>query len=58
MGAYDIELVPEATPYHAKAFPIPHVHTATLKLEVERLTQAGTKEGESVRMGSTYIYHP
>ena len=41
MGAYDIELIPEATPYHAKAFPIPDVHTATLKLEVEHLVQAG-----------------
>ena len=35
MGAYDIELLSEATLYHAKAFPIPHVQMATLKLEVE-----------------------
>ena len=41
MGAYEIELKPDATPYHAKAFPIPHIHTATLKLEVERLVEAG-----------------
>ena len=41
MGAYEIELRPEATPYHAKAYPIPHIHTATLKMEVERLCQAG-----------------
>ena len=31
----DIELVPEAKPYHARAFPIPKVHTETLKQEVE-----------------------
>jgi hypothetical protein len=41
MGAYDIELRPDATPYHARAFPIPHVHTATLKMEVDRLCQVG-----------------
>ena len=41
MGAYEIELQPDATPYHARAFPIPHIHTATLKLEVERLVKAG-----------------
>jgi predicted aspartyl protease len=41
MGAYDIELRPDATPYHARAFPIPQVHTATLRMEVERLCQVG-----------------
>ena len=41
MGAYEIELQPEATPYHAKAYPIPHIHTATLKMEVEQLCEAG-----------------
>jgi RNase H-like domain found in reverse transcriptase/Reverse transcriptase (RNA-dependent DNA polymerase)/Integrase zinc binding domain len=41
MGAYDVELQPDAKPYHAKAYPIPHIHTATLKMEVERLCKAG-----------------
>ena len=41
MGAYEIELQPKATPYHAKVYPIPHIHTATLKMEVERLCEAG-----------------
>jgi hypothetical protein len=41
MGAYDIELRPEATPYHAQAFPIPKAYTDTLKVEVEWLVEAG-----------------
>ena len=41
MGAYDIELRPEATPYHARAFPIPQAYTDTLKIEVDRLEKAG-----------------
>jgi hypothetical protein len=40
-GVYDIELRPDATPYHARAFPIPHINTATLKMEVDRLCQVG-----------------
>jgi len=38
---YDIELLPDAKPYHAKAFPIPKVHMNTLKLEVDRLCEIG-----------------
>ena len=30
MGTYDIELQPDAKPYHARAYPIPKVHTETL----------------------------
>ena len=41
MGAYDIELRPDATPYHAKPYPIPYSRLATLKIEVERLVEAG-----------------
>jgi hypothetical protein len=41
MGAYDIELRPDVTPYHARAFPIPQVHTGTLKIKVERLCKVG-----------------
>ena len=32
---YEVELREDATPYHAKAYPIPRVHTETLKMEVE-----------------------
>ena len=41
MGAYEIELRPDASPYHARAFPIPKAYTDTLKREVERLEKAG-----------------
>jgi len=41
MGAYEIELQPDASPYHARAYPIPKAYTDTLKLEVERLCDAG-----------------
>ena len=57
MGAYDIELLPNATPYHARAFPIPQIHTATLKLEVERLCKAGVlkKVNQSEWAAPTFI---
>ena len=38
---YDIELRQGAEPYHARAFPIPRIHTQTLKNEVERLCRLG-----------------
>jgi RNase H-like domain found in reverse transcriptase/Reverse transcriptase (RNA-dependent DNA polymerase)/Integrase zinc binding domain len=38
---YNIELKPDAKPYHARAFPIPRIHEATLKLEVRRLCELG-----------------
>ena len=41
MGAYHIELRPDATPYHARAYPIPKAYTETLKVEVNRLVEAG-----------------
>ena len=41
MDDYDIELRPDAKPYHARAYPIPKVHTSTLKMEVERLCKEG-----------------
>lgn len=37
----DIELKPDVKPYHARAFPIPKVHTETLMTEVNRLVQLG-----------------
>lgn len=36
-----IELKPDAKPYHARAFPIPKIHTEVLKTEVERLCGLG-----------------
>ena len=41
MGAYKIKLRPDASPYHARAFPIPKAYTDMLKLEVQRLEKAG-----------------
>ena len=38
---YNIELKPDATPYHARAFPIPKIHEETLKMEVNRLVELG-----------------
>ena len=38
---YKIELQEGATPYHAKAFPIPRIHEETLKKEVNRLVEIG-----------------
>ena len=41
MNDYHIELQPDAKPYHARAYPIPQIHTATLKMEVDRLCETG-----------------
>ena len=38
---YEIELKEGASPYHARPFPIPHVHEQTLRHEVDRLCQIG-----------------
>jgi hypothetical protein len=35
----NIELMEDATPYHAKAYPIPKCHLKTLKMEVQRLVE-------------------
>ena len=34
---YDIELKADATPHHARAYPIPRAYERTLRMEVERL---------------------
>ena len=39
MDAYEIDLHPNAIPGHARAYPIPQVHTATLKMKVDRLVK-------------------
>lgn len=33
----DFELLPDAKPYHGKAFPVPRIHHKTLKKELDRL---------------------
>ena len=38
---YDIELKPDAEPYHARAYPIPKSYEKTLRMEVERLCKIG-----------------
>ena len=38
---YNIELKEGAEPHHARSYPIPHVHTNTLKMEVQRLCDIG-----------------
>ena len=38
---YGIKLKPGSTPYHAKTFPIPHIHEAKLRTEVQRLVDIG-----------------
>ena len=39
-----LELKPGTTPYHGKAYPIPHVYEQCLKKEVERLVSIGVLE--------------
>ena len=38
---YHIELKEGATPYHARAWPIPKIHEQTLRLEIDRLCKLG-----------------
>jgi hypothetical protein len=38
---YNIELRSDATPYHARAFPIPRIHEQTLQHEVDQLCKIG-----------------
>jgi hypothetical protein len=38
---YNIELKPNAKPYHSRPFLVPKIHEATLKIELECLTKAG-----------------
>ena len=39
-----IELQPNAKPYHARAYPVPQIHEAGMKREVERLVSIGVLE--------------
>ena len=38
---YDIELKPDAKPYHSRPFLVPKIYEVTLKIELECLTKAG-----------------
>ena len=37
----ELELKPDAEPFHARPYPVPRCHAQTLKMEVERLCQIG-----------------
>lgn len=54
---YNIELRKDATPYHAKAFPVPRIHQTTMRNEVDRLVKAGVlkKVNRSEWAAPTYI---
>jgi hypothetical protein len=38
---YNIELKPDAKPYHSRLFLVPKIHEVTLKIELECLTKVG-----------------
>jgi hypothetical protein len=40
---YNIELTPDAKPYHSRPFLVPKIHEATLKIELECLTKLSTR---------------
>ena len=42
-----IELQPNAKPFHASPFPVPQVHEATLRKEVDRLVMLGVLERDN-----------
>ena len=50
-------LKPGATPYHGRAFPVPHIHLATLKKEVTRLVKIGVlvRQPDSEWASPTFI---
>ena len=52
-----LQLNEGATPYHARAFPVPRVHLNTLKMEVERLCQLGVlrKVNQSQWAAPTFV---
>ena len=54
---YDIKLKPRAVPYHAKPFPIPHIHEARPKAKVQQLVDIGvlTKVNDSKWQAPTWV---
>ena len=57
MDDYNVELRSDAQPYHARAYPIPRCHQETLKMEVQRLCEAGVlkKVNRSEWVAPTFI---
>ena len=54
---YGIKLKPNTKPYHAKPFPIPHIHKAKLRAEVQQLVEIGvlTKVNDSEWGAPTWV---
>jgi hypothetical protein len=52
-----IKLKPGATPYHGRAYPVPHVHLETLRKEVNRLERIGVliRQPDSEWASPTFI---
>jgi hypothetical protein len=46
-----LELQADATPYHARPFPIPRCHAETLKMEVDRLVEIGVLKKLTAQSG-------
>ena len=54
---FSLELKPDATPFHAKPYAVPHVHLATFKKELDRLVSIGVLKptGASLWAAGTFI---
>jgi hypothetical protein len=54
---YNIELKPEAKPYHSRPFLVPKIHEATLKSELECLPKADVlkKVNKSKRAAPNFL---
>jgi hypothetical protein len=50
----NIELKPNAKPYHSRTFPVPKIYEATLQIELDLLRQV-FKESQPKQMGSTHL---
>jgi hypothetical protein len=56
--SYNLELKPNAKPYHSRPYPVPKIHEATLMIEFEYLTKQGRwcfKESQPKQIGSTHL---
>ena len=52
-----LEIARDVKPFHARAYPIPHIHEATIRKECERLCKEGVlaKDSESEWAAPTFI---
>jgi hypothetical protein len=50
---YNIELKPDAKSYHSRPFPVPKIHEAALKIELEHLTSQGAGVLKSVKVNQS-----